>query len=167
MLANNGKVVSERHAEAAANGLLTAGQMAKKIKRVLGVKVLAKELKPYADEWHHSGFYKGGNGSTMGRTYFFKPDVNLERLYESVCNDRAELEKPQRTVYQFGVKFRKGYGRRKWIPLAHFEVLEIPADQAGISDEVSPEDYELLKKFEGEELEPYESFYHFKERMLV
>jgi len=163
-----GKYVSERHAEAGAAGMLTAGEVAKLLNQQFKPfpKVTARELKPLADEWHHSGFYKSSQGSTMGRTYFFSPDINLAELYEQLCDARKEAEGPKRKAYIFATGWRKGYGRRKWFPLAKFAVIEVGENDM-IADEISPEDYELLKGFEGEELEAYESFTDFKGRMLA
>ena len=71
------KMVSERHYYAS-QSKYTAGEAAKILSRQLGRKISAKEMvKMYEvlegrePEWHHSGFYKGANGSTMGRTFFF------------------------------------------------------------------------------------------------
>lgn len=77
--AYTGKYTSDRHEAALRNGKLTAGQMAKKLSKELGRKIYANDIKEYADEWHHSGFYKGRNGRTMGRTYFFN-ESSLETL---------------------------------------------------------------------------------------
>jgi len=77
-LATNGKMVSERHQIASESGKLTAGQAVKMIKKQ-GIQTNAKEVVEVFElingrqpEWHHSGFYKSGGKSTMGRTYFFK-----------------------------------------------------------------------------------------------
>jgi len=163
-----GKYVSERHAQAKAKGKLTAGQVAK-ILRKRGLQIKAKELKRYANEWHHSGFYKDSSGLKMGRTYFFPADIDFDILIERIENDRIIGEQideeKNRTAYIFKVGFRKGYGRRKWIPIAKFITKVVP-ENGMIPDEISLEDYEALKRFEGEELEPYETFAHFRERMV-
>jgi len=77
-LATNGKMVSERHQLATESGKLTAGQAVKALKKQ-GIQTTAKEVVEMFElingrepEWHHSGFYKSGGKSTMGRTYFFK-----------------------------------------------------------------------------------------------
>lgn len=115
-LANNGKVVSERHAEASNHGMLTAGQVAQILRRKFKIKIKAKDLRDFADEWHHSGFYKGSAGSTMGRTYFFRPDVDLKSLaarIEEIQAEEAEIaNEPDIDRYYFEVKFRKEYGQR-------------------------------------------------------
>jgi DNA-binding transcriptional regulator YdaS (Cro superfamily) len=66
-----GKYVSEQHESARRRGLLTAGEVAAKIRKATGRQVSAKDLRPYADEWHHSGFYAG----KMGKTWFFRPNT--------------------------------------------------------------------------------------------
>lgn len=74
------KCVSERH-YAASQVKMTAGEAAKYITKRVGRKVLAKDVKaPYLahygrePEWHHSGFYQGGSGKTMGRTFFLSDE---------------------------------------------------------------------------------------------
>ena len=73
------KVVSERH-YMASQTLLTAGDAAKFITKAVGRKVSAKDVKLLYElqfvsemEWHHSGFFSGTSGQTMGRTYFISP----------------------------------------------------------------------------------------------
>lgn len=179
MLAQNGKVVSERHAEAKDSGMLTAGQIAKLITKKFGEKIKAAELRFYADEWHHSGFYKGNNGSTMGRTYFFKPpsEEHLQWLFDEVMRDRkeiAELEAEQDVErYFFETGFEKRYdgprGRKRWQPIAKIKAVCCKPSEGmmnGKNMEISREDYELLKEHDGEDLKPYELFSEFKKRML-
>ena len=175
-LAQNGKVVSERHAEAKDRGLLTAGQIAQKLRRKYKIKVKAKDLNDFADEWHHSGFYKSSNGSTMGRTYFFQPDIDLDQLAKRL----AEIQQEEETIageadverYYFEVKFRKEYGyrgRKYWQPYADFDtiLLKLSAPMPGKNRiEISREDYELMKQFDGCDLEAYESFASLKRRKL-
>ncbi len=74
------KCVSERH-YAASQEKLTAGEAAKYITKRVGSKVLAKDVKCLylthygrEPEWHHSGFYQGGRGKTMGRTFFLSEE---------------------------------------------------------------------------------------------
>jgi len=169
-----GKYVSERHAEAAAQGKMTAGQMAKLLNQRFSIepKITARELKPLASEWHHSGFYKGRAGSTMGRTYFFAVEMNLDELCKSVCDQRGQAAKQAAeakvVIHKFSAGFRRGYGRRRWVPVAKFEAIEVAESELyQHSDTISPEDYQTLKKFAGEELEAYETFEHFKSRMLT
>jgi len=74
------KVVSERHYYASQT-MFTAGESAKIITKSVGRKVSAKDLKFLYElhygthmEWHHSGFFSGISGRTMGRPYFISPD---------------------------------------------------------------------------------------------
>ena len=55
-----------------------------------------------------------------------------------------------------------------WQPIADIaQVICKPSESfSAKAVEISREDYELLKEFDGEELEAYESFTRFKERML-
>lgn len=82
------KYVSERHAKAELAGKLTAGD-ANKICKKNNIKTSAKEIVKmfelhygYLPEWHHSGFYNGNQGRTMGRTYFF----TIEQIEEIIAN---------------------------------------------------------------------------------
>ena len=87
------KVVSERHYYASKTKQ-TAGESAKLITKSVGIKISAKDLKSLYKlrygcnmEWHHSGFFNGTSGQTMGRTYFISPEStkdiidNFETLY--------------------------------------------------------------------------------------
>ncbi len=83
------KMVSLNHQIAIEAGKLTAGQVAKILrKRGLLKNVTARELQKYAPEWHHSGFFRKRSRWKMGKTYFFPPDVNLEELAEIIKADR-------------------------------------------------------------------------------
>lgn len=64
-----GKYTSQRHETAKQEGKITAGKAAKIISKSVGEKVLAKDIKKFSTEWHHSGFFKNG----MGKTWFFSP----------------------------------------------------------------------------------------------
>lgn len=173
-----GKYVSERHAVARSEGKLTAGEMAKKLNNQFKIepKIKATELKLFATEWHHSGFYKGGGGSTMGRTYFFNPDCNLNVLLSQI--QAARLEEANRSIeadvvrYFFMPRFERQtgrYGKVRWQPLADITAVTCkPSDSFNAKAiEISRDDYELLKSYDGYELEPYETFTHFKTRMEV
>ena len=169
-----GKYVSERHAEATAEGKVTAGQMAQKLSRVAGFKIAAKELKEFAAEWHHSGFYRGGNGQTMGRTYFFDPDCDLQQLLAKVMANRDAEEQreaePIVTRYFFGAGFVKRYGgrfgKKRWQPVAQFEAKPCrQSDYFAKLTEITKADYDLLHHTAGSDLESYESFAAFKQRI--
>ena len=99
MLANeiglSGKYVSERHYYASQEKM-TAGEAAKLLTRQVGTKVLAKDVKSlylihygHEPEWHHSGFYAGTHGKTMGRTWF----VSHEELQTLADNYAAIVQK--------------------------------------------------------------------------
>lgn len=92
------KCVSERHIYASQRKL-TAGEAAKLFTKMTGIKMLAKEIKElyiahYGDEpeWHHSGFYRGNNGRTMGRTFFLSEEEvqTLAGNYAAIIQKRAE-----------------------------------------------------------------------------
>lgn len=103
MLANqiglSNSYVSENHYYASQEKF-TAGEAAKKLKK-LKIKVSAKEvveafklIEGREPEWHHSGFYKGAHGSTMGRTFFFTEEqINgLAENWQKVAEKKAEIE---------------------------------------------------------------------------
>ena len=177
MLADNGKCVSERHAEAEEHGMMTAGQVAQELRRKFELKVKAGDLKEFADEWHHSGFYKCSNGSMMGRTYFFAADTNLQELaskIENIQTDRAEVAKePDIERYYFEVKFRKEYGRygrKHWQPYAAFGSITLKPSESMTGKkrmEINQLDYELMKAYDGCDLEAYETFGELKKRKAV
>lgn len=110
------KVVSERHYYASQTKL-TAGEAAKSISKHTGKKVLAKDVKELYQvrygreaEWHHSGFYRGNNGKTMGRTFFLSGEEveELANNYDEICAKRdeqvrkeaEELERQKVTIVQ-------------------------------------------------------------------
>lgn len=165
-LAESG-TVSERHAAARADDAkLTAGELAKKMKKA-GYSVSAKELAEHATEWHHAGWLPGGKG--MGKCYFFRAydaePASMARLMERVIEARAEAAKP-RYGWKVGFKEERGaYGRKRFRPVA--EVREFaPGEKVGDKYTlISAEDYATLKPFEGRDLEPYESLGKFMQRI--
>ena len=170
--------VSERHEQATAAGKLTAGQMAARLNRVFKTdpKIKAAELKPFAVEWHHSGFIPGKTygGSHMGRTYFFGPNTDRALLYDSVMAARmesAQIEaEPIVTRYFFSAGFEKLHRANRWDPkwrvYAVIEAVECKAsDFFGKKTEISQADFEAMKRYDGSDLEAYESWDGFKHRM--
>lgn len=92
------KCVSERH-YAASQVKLTAGEAAKSLTKKVGTKVLAKDVKCLymthygrEPEWHHSGFYSGTGGKTMGRTFFLSEEEvqTLADNYQAIVQKRAD-----------------------------------------------------------------------------
>lgn len=176
-----GKYTSERHEEAKQSGKLTAGEVTKLLNKKFNPeqKITAVELRPLATEWHHSGFYKpAGSKSKMGKTYFFDlEEIPIEKLFEKIIAAREEQARievaPDVVVYYFQVAFEKTsgrYGRTFWQPKAFISYIEIKAcaknNFLNKKTELSKDDYELLKDFSGRYLDSYETFEHFKTRML-
>ena len=104
------KCVSERHVYASREKM-TAGDAAKLLTKRLGTKVLAKEVKclymthyGHEPEWHHSGFYRGSNGRTMGRTFFLSEE-EVQVLADNFAAIRqqfdAECMRKERVVTGF------------------------------------------------------------------
>jgi hypothetical protein len=92
------KCVSERHIYASSRKL-TAGNAAKQLTKLVGRKVLAADIKEFYQmhfhheaEWHHSGFYRGGSGKTMGRTFFISDEEvqELAEHYTELVQQRAD-----------------------------------------------------------------------------
>lgn len=99
-----GKYTSERHELAKQSGKLTAGEAAKILKKK-GLTISAKEtveafklLTGSEPEWHHAGFYKGANGSTMGRTFFFTYD-QVEMIFNRY-SETSEIRQKKETELQ-------------------------------------------------------------------
>lgn len=123
------KVVSERHFYASREKL-TAGEAAKSLGKMLDAKVSAKEiveafklLNGLEPEWHHSGFYKGLHGSTMGRTYFFTENQVENLAYNwfevSKLKDQkeAEIQKQKENIitgfyYTWKCDYSGRYGKK-------------------------------------------------------
>ena len=98
------KVVSEHHYIASLTNL-SAGQAAKYISKAVKKNISAKDVRLLYEiyfecdmEWHHSGFYKGTTGKTMGRTYFISPDEtqdiidNFDTLYPVLEEQKKSTE---------------------------------------------------------------------------
>ncbi len=95
------KVVSERHYLASLEKL-TAGKAAAIISKATKVKISAKDLHMIYEkvlneemEWHHSGFYSGSNGRTMGRTYFIDYDEveDIIKDFDRIYGELVALKK--------------------------------------------------------------------------
>lgn len=168
MLADNG-TVSERHAAARADdSKLTAGELATAMRRA-GMRVTARELQPFATEWHHAGWNpKGG----MGRCYFFAaadatPD-GMARLFGRVESARAAAAQPR---FGWRVSFRKDYsgpyGRKRHQPIAELREFA-PGERVPDKYElISSEEYVALLPHNGADLLPFESRAAFARRMAA
>lgn len=153
------KVVSERHYRAS-QVKFTAGQAAKFITKAVNKKLSAKDvrslfkLKFKCDmEWHHSGFYKGTSGQTMGRTYFISPN-DMQQLVTEFGILYPLLEehknKANKNVYAFYWEWENaGTGKRpRWCKvLKTYEGKK--SDLPKNSTECKKEIYEVAKKAEG------------------
>ncbi len=135
-LSSSGKKVSERH-EIASQTKKTAGQAATILKKN-GITVTAKSLiENYAlfyksyPEWHHSGFYKKGSKSTMGKTYFFTQkeidqfEKDWTKIQTLIEEKRKEAEIQRKTkikgfYYYWDYDYNGRYGKKQ-----NFKVLGI------------------------------------------
>ncbi|MCF6401276.1 hypothetical protein L3C95_00215 [Chitinophaga filiformis] len=84
---------SENYQDAEDKQLLKAGEVATLLSRKFNTKISAKEIEPFASEWHHAGVFKSGNGLKGRRVYFFKEaDVDKVTL-EKILENRAKAAK--------------------------------------------------------------------------
>ena len=159
--------VSERHAEARADGdKITAGQLAAAMRK-RGLTVTAAELKPLSREWHHAGWTPRGG---MGRCYFFPAsyatdDEAQQRLMAIIATDRAEAA---RTRYGFAIVWRVDragpYGRKRYV--ATIGVREFaPGKKMGKYEEITEQLYRRLLPHAGADLEPFEPADHAADRL--
>ncbi len=78
---------SENYQDAEAKGLLKAGAVATLLSKKFNTKISAKELIPFATEWHHAGIFKVGDRLKGKRVYFFHPsqieDISLEKILQN------------------------------------------------------------------------------------
>ena len=134
------KCVSERHIYASRNKL-TAGDAAKRMGKALGTKVLAKDVKELYQlqynreaEWHHSGFYQGGSGRTMGRTFFVSEEevqslidnyaTLVQKRADNILRKEAEEKRQRETVmtgfyWTWDYDYKGSYGRKRTFKVLH------------------------------------------------
>lgn len=149
------KAVSERHFYASQRKM-TAGAAAKKMTETTGRKILAKDVKELYKalygrqaEWHHSGFYRGNNGRTMGRTFFISDEELAElighydeitaRQQEQAAQEAQEQARRQATIVQgFYYTWQHDYGGR-YGRKRTFKVLHVySGSEAGAPDNFTP-----------------------------
>jgi len=133
MLANqvglSSKVVSERH-HYASQVKMTAGQAAAKLRK-LGYQIKARELVKGWElltgrepEWHHSGFYKGSQKKTMGRTFFFSDEQfatiqeRITEIQDLLKKQEAEKKVKAETIirgffYEWDFDYSGRYGKKR------------------------------------------------------
>lgn len=134
------KCVSERH-YAASQVKMTAGEAAKSIAKRVGKKVLAKEVKCLylahygrEPEWHHSGFYEGAAGRTMGRTFFLSEEevqaiadnyaVLVQKCADEQLRRDAELQRKREArvtgfYWTWDYDYGGRYGRKQTFKVLH------------------------------------------------
>ena len=165
------KVVSENH-HYASQSKLTAGEGAKKLSKLLDVKVGAKEIvSAYTlmhgrnPEWHHSGLFKNG----MGKTYFFT-DAQIDDLahnWYKVSQLKEEEEVEQLKLIEEGKIIVKGWyvnfkheKINQWGKMAYKPYLGVfEGAKANIPPNFSPlsdGEYLSAKLQDGRRLEAYE-----------
>ncbi|MBS0029229.1 hypothetical protein ACTJJ0_14860 [Chitinophaga sp. 22321] len=88
---------SENYQDAEDKGLLKAGEVAALLSKKFNVKIAARELEPFATEWHHAGVFKSAAGQALrGRkVYFFSANdadgISLEKI---LANRHKATKKP-------------------------------------------------------------------------
>lgn len=141
------KCVSERHIYASRNKM-TAGEAAKRMTKALGTKVLAKDVKELYQtnygreaEWHHSGFYNGGGGKAMGRTFFLSEEevralignyaTLVQKRADNIMCQEAEDKRQRETLvtgfyWTWDYDYKGNYGRKRTFKVLHaYEGSEI------------------------------------------
>ncbi|SDF02598.1 hypothetical protein [Chitinophaga filiformis] len=82
---------SENYQDAEDKQLLKAGEVAALLSKKFNTKISAKEIEPFASEWHHAGVFKSGNGLKGRRVYFFREaDINKISL-EKILENKAKV----------------------------------------------------------------------------
>lgn len=82
---------SENYQDAEDKQLLKAGEVAALLSKKFNNKISAKEIEPFASEWHHAGVFKSGNGLKGRRVYFFREaDINKITL-EKILENRTKI----------------------------------------------------------------------------
>lgn len=161
-VAVTGQYVSNRHALATMDcDKLTAGQMSKKLSKLAGKKISARELvelyriKVGEPEWHHAGFIPGQK--RMARTYFFEV-TEIESLTELVKNADAIFaerdKKDAQPVTGFYYVWDYDYNGNRFGKKRNFKVLRafkgIERDKPSKNfTECSEDDYLKFKAIEG------------------
>ncbi|PSL46271.1 hypothetical protein CLV51_103247 [Chitinophaga niastensis] len=86
---------SENYQDAAAKGLLKAGEVAGLLSKKFNTKILAKELSVFATEWHHAGVFKAGpDQSLRGRKVYFFSAADIEKIsLEKILANRDKAAK--------------------------------------------------------------------------
>lgn len=84
---------SENYQDAEAKGLLKAGAVATLLSKKFNTKISAKELIPFAREWHHAGIFKVGDRLKGKRVYFFHADDVDKVPLEKILQNRAPVVK--------------------------------------------------------------------------
>lgn len=84
---------SENYQDAEAKGLLKAGAVAGLLSKKFNIKISAKELAPFAREWHHAGIFKVGDRLKGKRVYFFHADDVDKVPLEKILQNRAPVVK--------------------------------------------------------------------------
>ena len=93
---------SENYQDAEDKQLLKAGEVAALLSKKFNTKISAKEIAPFASEWHHAGVFKSGNGLKGRRVYFFRnADINkitLEKILENKAKATQKAAPDHRMV---------------------------------------------------------------------
>jgi hypothetical protein len=169
MLANevglSTKVVSERHYYASQTKK-SAGEVVKILKKKhcnISAKDLVNcftKLNGREPEWHHSGFYKGKHGSTMGRTFFFS-DEQISEIEEKfveykMLNNKIKIEHQQKIetktkgfYYTWDYDYSGRYGKKRNHKVLNvYEGNELNKPKKFV--ELSDQEFEIAKQKIGE-----------------
>jgi hypothetical protein len=89
---------SENYQDAEGKGLLKAGDVARLLTKKFNEKISAKELTPFASEWHHAGVFKASNALKGKRVYFFSPAAVEKITLAQILAGRQQPAKDTRPV---------------------------------------------------------------------
>lgn len=102
---------SENYLMAEERGLKKAGEVAAALSKKFGEKVSAKDLIPFAKEWHHAGVFQraGSNRLSGKRVYFLHPgDIDAITM-EQILQHRERSNRPKVVNEQFVQGWYKQY----------------------------------------------------------
>lgn len=149
---------SENYQDAEEKGLLKAGAIATLLTKKFKTKISAKELIPFAREWHHAGIFKVGNRLKGKRVYFFHAD-DIENIpLEKILQNR-EKAAPTENVQGWYPQFFKMTDpvTRRTSSKPFLGIYKGPANKAPKGFKaLNEEQFAVAEKQRGRALKPFE-----------
>lgn len=92
---------SENYQDAEARQLLKAGEVAALLAKKFKIKITAKELAPFATEWHHAGVFKTTSGRLKGKRVYFFNNADIEKIeLRQILGNRKEERPVDNSIVQ-------------------------------------------------------------------